>query len=74
MDQNLNWPVFSNCLSILSVHSDHVEVIEAVRRAINPQMALRDATDDQIVVLEPLSEGSYGKVWVRIGVIPVRTV
>ena len=39
-------------------------MIEAVRRAINPQISQRDkdGEDDQIVMIEALSEGSYGKV------------
>ena len=50
---------------------DHVEVIEAVRRAINPIISQKDGEDDQIQIIEALSEGSFGKVrhgssWVSI--------
>ena len=44
-------------------HSDHVEVIEAVRRAINPIISQKEGEDDQIQIIEALSEGSFGKVW-----------
>lgn len=45
------------------VDIDHVEVIEAVRRAINPQLAQRGNAEDDIQMIAPISEGSYGKVY-----------
>jgi hypothetical protein len=39
------------------------EVVEAVRRSINPQLQLQGQLDtDQISIIEPLAHGSYGSV------------
>ena len=39
------------------------QVVEAVRRSINPQLQLQGQLDtDQIAIIEPLASGSYGSV------------